>query len=474
MNSLSKTATPSLAFDTPNVSMLRAVMQSSPVPTFVLNMKHQVVVWNQACEYLTGIAAADMLGTTTPWRGFSRTERPVLADLVLDGQTESLPDLYPLFSRHSNDFPGAIEAEGFFDIMPPAGRWLAFTAAPVYDEHGAMCGAVETLQDVTQERRAQLALNESKTFLSEVIDGSSVAIFVINHQHQVTHWNRACELLTGAPSNQLIGTNQHWRGFYDQPRPILADIVLDGALHDTLNAFYAGKYRASALVPGAYEAEDFFPAFGDNGRWVFFTAAPIRNAKGEVVGAMETLQNITSRKLAEIALRKSEERYRILSQLDSLTQLFNSRHLYERLGEEIERALRYGRPLALMMIDADHFKRINDSFGHLEGDRVLQELARTIRNCLRTSDSAYRYGGEEFVVLMPETIRHTAVTVAERIRKQFAEIDFLMEGHGTLKCSVSIGISELSSKDTSITLLQRADQAAYKAKKLGRNRTELQ
>ena len=129
----------------------------------------------------------------------------------------------------------------------------------------------------------------------------------------------------------------------------------------------------------------------------------MRNADGDIVGAIETLQDVSERRRAEEALRESEERYRTLSLTDTLTGLFNTRHLHERLPAEIERAQRYNRPLSLLVLDCDHFKRINDTFGHLEGDRVLQGLAGVIRDCLRRSDSAFRYGGEEFVVLLPET-----------------------------------------------------------------------
>jgi diguanylate cyclase (GGDEF)-like protein len=125
-----------------------------------------------------------------------------------------------------------------------------------------------------------------------------------------------------------------------------------------------------------------------------------------------------------------------------------------------------------MMIDADHFKRVNDTYGHLTGDGVLQTLASTLRDCLRTSDMAFRYGGEEFVALMPETTLTTALLVAERLRLQFAGLALEAGGAQPFHCTISIGVAELTADDTAQALLQRADKAAYKAKQNGRNRVE--
>lgn len=141
-----------------------------------------------------------------------------------------------------------------------------------------------------------------------ILDGSPVPAFVIDTRHKVVHWNAALAQLTGIPASEVIGTHHQWRAFYPAHRPVMADIVLDGATADLLEKFYPGKYRRSALIPGALEAEDFFPAFGDNGRWLSFSAAPLRNGEGKVIGCVETLQDITERKAMEIAHRESERR----------------------------------------------------------------------------------------------------------------------------------------------------------------------
>lgn len=457
--------------------LLSAIVDGNPVATFVLDARGSVTHWNRACELLTGVPAVNVLGTSLAWTAFYPSARPVLAELVLAAQRDErepleLAPLYYSRFQPSATVNGGIEAEDFFPHMGTEGRWLSFTAAPLFNAANHLCGAIETLQDVTERHVADAALHDSRNYLAQIVDGGAVATFVIDRHHNVTHWNRACEALTGMPARNMLGTQLQWRAFYDAPRPVMADIVLDGAHENTVSTYYHGKYRPSSVIKGGFEAEDFFPAFGENGRWVFFTAAPLRNAVDEVVGAVETLQDVSARKHAEIALRKSEERYRVMSQLDALTQLFNSRHLHEQLAREIERSQRYGRPLSLMMIDADHFKRVNDTYGHLTGDSVLQTLANTLRECLRNSDTAFRYGGEEFVALMPETVLTTALRVAERLRQQFAALVLDVGAAQPIRCTISIGVAELTADDTAHSFLQRADEAAYQAKGKGRNRVE--
>ena len=162
----------------------------------------------------------------------------------------------------------------------------------------------------------QLRFRQNVATLAQIVDGSPVATFVVDREHKVTHWNRACEVLTGMPAKEVIGKQEQWRAFYAEERPVLADIIVDGADESSIDTFYHGKFRRSALIDGAYEAEDFFPAFGKSGKWAFFTASPLRDTDGQVIGAIETLQDVTERRLAESGLRNTLNRLKALHDMD--------------------------------------------------------------------------------------------------------------------------------------------------------------
>lgn len=141
---------------------------------------------------------------------------------------------------------------------------------------------------------------------ADFFDGSPIATLVINTDHVVTHYNKACATLLGVPRSDMIGKKGLGKLFYGVERPVMADLIVDGAMENILSDFYQNRFRRSSVIPDAYEAEGFFESFGARGRWLFFTAAPLRNARGELVGAIETLQDITERRIAEAALMKAQ------------------------------------------------------------------------------------------------------------------------------------------------------------------------
>jgi signal transduction histidine kinase len=137
-------------------------------------------------------------------------------------------------------------------------------------------------------------------------EGSPVPTFVINADHVITHLNKACAVALGVSADDVIGQKGIGRYFYGVDRPVMADLIVDGSMKAIIDDLYQNNYRSSLVIPDAYEAEGFFPHFGPGGRWLFFTAAPLRNRAGQVTGAIETLQDITERKVAEAALMKAQ------------------------------------------------------------------------------------------------------------------------------------------------------------------------
>ncbi len=159
--------------------------------------------------------------------------------------------------------------------------------------------------------------------------------------------------------------------------------------------------------------------------------------------------------------------FRFLAEVDSLTGVYNRRKIEEILAKEIERSRRYGNEVSLMLIDIDDFKQINDTYGHQIGDEILKQIARLIRQNLRRTDYVGRYGGEEFLVILPETSVQKAMTAGERIRSAIERESFRPG-----RVTVSIGVTLLKDKDDFGTLFNRLDRAMYLAKERGKNRVE--
>ena len=203
--------------------------------------------------------------------------------------------------------------------------------------------------------------------------------------------------------------------------------------------------------------------------WVRLSARYIYES-GKLKSATGVMYNITERKQAEDVLKESEQRYRELSIIDDLTQLYNSRHFYAQLEIEIERSNRYGQPLTLLLLDLDKFKEFNDTYGHVEGDHVLSRLGQVIKRCLRDTDSAYRYGGEEFTIMLPMTTSEEGIVTAKRIQTELRKENFSPVLDQKIYMTVSIGLAQYKPKEEMKAFVQRVDQLMYQAKKNGRDR----
>lgn len=204
----------------------------------------------------------------------------------------------------------------------------------------AMANLERTQQQLVESERKSASLEAQRVMqqlLSQIVDGDPVPTLVINANHIVTHWNKACASVTGVPASEMLRTNRQWAPFYPAERPILADLIVSGALQDGLESHYKGKYRPSSLIEGAFEAEDFYPHFGSSGRWLYFTAAPLKDTAGRIIGAIETLQDVTERHKAEEELRNYQAQLEDLVEKRT-SQLQEANHRLAQDNAERERA----------------------------------------------------------------------------------------------------------------------------------------
>jgi diguanylate cyclase (GGDEF)-like protein len=294
-----------------------------------------------------------------------------------------------------------------------------------------------------------------------------VPTFVLDANGVVIIWNAAMERLTGMPATQLIGTREHWQAFYDEKRPCLADLILSGQ-ESKLTELYADTDNPTG-VPMAYgvHAENWcHMPLREMNFYLSIDAGPIYDEQGELLAVVETIRDITQQKRNQTELEK-------LANLDGLTGLINRRAFDRSLLMMCQKARSEGHALSLLMIDVDHFKGYNDSYGHQAGDDCLRRVAKQLADTLRPGDLAARYGGEEFAVILPHASLDAAMSVAKRLCDGVRAMGLEHLGNeGVGRVSVSIGVSSLDPGRMlpSETLIARADQALYQAKTSGRSK----
>ena len=287
---------------------LEKLLNYANAPIIVWDPQLRIMRFNRAFEHLTGYTSDEVIG-------------------------QELGMLFPQASRDESlsKIAHALKGKHWewveIPILRKDGdtRLALWNSANIYAaDDSTVLVTIAQGTDITERKQTTEALKKSERELSQIVEGSSVPTFVINKEHTITYWNKACENLTGVSATEVVGTKRQWLPFYSEERPVMADIIVDNAPEEEIARLYDGKYGGSALLEGAYEAEDFFPQFGESGKWLFFTAAPLRDREGKVFGAIETLQDITEQKrlrenlqfyIAEITKAQEEERKRIARDL---------------------------------------------------------------------------------------------------------------------------------------------------------------
>jgi diguanylate cyclase (GGDEF)-like protein len=374
-----------------------------------------------------------------------------------------------------------------FDIHlrenPPC--YLNIQLSSIYDRYNILRGQLITIRDATSEKLAQIAEHKAKVF-AEALSDIAAALnsrtrnldelfdLIINSISQVT----ACD----AANIMMIDNGLAHTVRSSQP----AEEWCDLSIQDTPSVRQMIETRQPVIITNVEE----YPNWIDIPvtRWIkSFIGAPIIAGK-EVIGFLnldsgtpnfyneEVAQRLSAfANQASIAIQNARiyEKLEKMANIDDLTQLYNRRYFFELAVQEYTRAIRYQRPLSAIMIDLDHFKLVNDSYGHLVGDQVLSHMAAVCREGLRKNDFIGRYGGEEFIILLPETELDEAKAVAERLCRQIAGEQIVTETE-KLKITASMGVATLDKSCNRLEdLLSHADQALYTAKECGRNHVKI-
>jgi diguanylate cyclase len=277
-----------------------------------------------------------------------------------------------------------------------------------------------------------------------IAETANDAIIMADSDGKIIFWNRSATRIFGYSQSEILG------------RPLtllmprnLQDLHQEG-LKKTRERESTVTGRVSEMT-GVRKDGSSFPIELSVSMW----------KSGDETFFSGIIRDITKRKSLEAALEK-------MATTDSLTGTLNRSKFQETALTELQRAVRYSHPLSLLMFDIDHFKKVNDTFGHLAGDEVLRKISSIVSRNLRGTDSLARWGGEEFVVIAPETDIVDAGILAERIRKEVADETF----EGPRQVTVSFGIAAYREKETLDDIIRRADEALYRAKAAGRNRVE--
>ncbi|MDZ7841338.1 MAG: sensor domain-containing diguanylate cyclase [Gammaproteobacteria bacterium] len=312
------------------------------------------------------------------------------------------------------------------------------------------------VRDITERRATELALQRSneqlehfRTLVEDAIDQSRIGLFILDDQYRVVWVSHPVKEFLGIEAGEAIDADKR-----DLARERIAALFEDGQryIRNTEAAYENGAHLEGRVY-------HVLPRNGLEERWLEHQSYPITSGV-YAGGRIDIYRDLTERIELEHELSHRATH-------DYLTGLLNRQQFEILLDQEMNRSRRYESPLSLVMFDLDHFKRVNDDLGHEAGDKVLQKLARELRNWIRDSDSLARWGGEEFTLMLPDCDAHHAEQTAEHLRTSIMDLDF---GEKIEQITVSFGVTQCREKESRREVIRRADDALYTAKQKGRNR----
>ncbi|OHB28756.1 MAG: hypothetical protein A2X84_06500 [Desulfuromonadaceae bacterium GWC2_58_13] len=422
------------------------LLQNSTIPTFVIDAEHRVVSWNRTCEELTGITADAMLGTRNHWQAFYAYPRPCLSDIILDGEQSQLNELYQTHAP-SRLSPDGLQAETWFANLNGKDRYILFSAAPIRNDQGKILAVIETLEDQTAQRHALEQLNK----LGQAVEQSPTSVIITDRNGRIEYVNPKFTSLTGYSSAEVLGKT---------PRILKTGHTDPDEYHKMWETLLDGReWRGEFL--NKKKSGDFY--------WESATISPVRDPDGNISHFVAVKEDITQRKANEESLQEKELHLHYLAHHDSLTGLPNRALFQDRLRHAIDKAERAQQKVALLLLDLDRFKNINDSLGHDVGDELLLQVARRIKICVRETDTVARFGGDEFVIILENIGQIEKVAfLAQKLQQELNKATQV--GEHELYVSTSIGISLYPNDGRDVeSLLSSADVAMYRAKAQGRN-----
>jgi diguanylate cyclase (GGDEF)-like protein/PAS domain S-box-containing protein len=336
--------------------------------------------------------------------------------------------------------------------------WILETITPI--EYKGDRATLGSFMDITERKRTERILQENEQHLRGLTRNLPGILFQFyardNGEHGVSYISEPL-----AEFAEIVASLN--RSDTDSLFPLFLSSIHEDDRDGFLTSI---KTAVEKVIPWNFECRVY--VHSDKMIWIQGVSTPTRHEDQLVFDGI--LLNITERKRAEEALRESEQRYLELSIIDDLTQLYNSRHFYAQLKKEIERSIRYGHPLTILLLDLDRFKAFNDTHGHVEGDNLLSQLGGVIKRCLRETDSAYRYGGEEFTIVLPMTTSYEGIVLAQRIQDELRKEALAVGPDKEIFVTVSVGCSQYKPKEDMKDFVRRVDQLMYQAKESGRDR----
>jgi diguanylate cyclase (GGDEF)-like protein/PAS domain S-box-containing protein len=414
------------------LARLKAILDSIPDMAWLKDREGRFLAVNEAFVAAAGVSESDLVGKTDfdfwPHDAAKRFQRHDL-EVMQSGLRKIIEEPRVRF-----------EVERV---------WIETIKSPIYDHRKQIVGTTGITRNITRRKRALEALAESEAKYRELVQNARSIILRFDTSGTVTFFNEYAQSFFGYTEEEILGRN-------------LLDAIIP--VRDSAGTDLSKMVNGLVTNPDLYPSNENENLCRDGTRvWISWTNRGLYDQEGRLTEILSVGNDITR-------LKKAEDKLRELATTDSLTGLFNRRSFFESGKIEVERSGRYASPLSLMMLDLDHFKEVNDTYGHETGDQVLQMLADVMRNTLRQVDIIGRIGGEEFAVLLPGTTRAEARISAERLRARVEESG-LEKGQQAVKFTVSIGLAEASKECRDLpSLLKRADEALYAAKDQGRNR----